>query len=162
MDAEKRIAVFLADYDYQVNEIKGIFGILRTKKTLLKRGSVSSEIVESAGYWVHNLYSAFEDLFKIVAGFWENDAGSNGEFHISLLRRMLVSIEGIRPPLLSEESYRLLNELRGFRHVFRYAYSYGLDKDRVSSLLDKTLEREGLLRDDLEIFRSGVAAMTHD
>ncbi len=48
---------------------------------------------------------------------------------------MQVRIKGIRPPLLSKDSYESLNELRGFRHIFRYAYSYGLDDQRVFDLL---------------------------
>jgi hypothetical protein len=159
MDTQKRITVFLANYDHQVNEITGIFDVLEKKKALIVKPHAGSEIVESTGYWMHNLYSAFEDLFKLVAGFWENDVGANGEFHISLLKRMLVRIEGIRPALLSDESYGFLNELRGFRHTFRHAYSYGLDEDRVSFLLRRTLERKEPLVKDLQNFRFAVAAM---
>lgn len=108
---------------------------------------MSSETVESAGYWLHNLYCAFEDLFKQVAGFWENSVRTNGGFHINLLK----------PALPSIESYKYLNELRGFRHVFRYAYSYGLDDERVFFLLRRILSsKESLIR-DLEIFRRAVA-----
>jgi hypothetical protein len=161
MDTQRRIAVFLADYDHQLSEICRIFDILDEKKVVIEEQPVASEVLESTGYWMHNLYGAFEDLFKLAAGFWENDIGPEGEFHISVLRRMLVHIEGIRPALLSDESYGFLNELRGFRHVFRHAYSYGLDEERVSFLLRRTLERKRLLLNDLQRFRAAVAAMTN-
>ena len=67
----------------------------------------------------------------MVAGFWENSLIVDGEFHAQLLKRMLLNIKDVRPALLSETAYKILNELRGFRHVFRHTYSYGLDEERV-------------------------------
>ena len=78
---------------------------------------------------------------------------ADGEFHVQLLKRMLLSIEGVRPALLSEGSFKFLNELRGFRHVFRHAYSYGLDDERVSTLLRKILDSKGAVIKDLNNFR---------
>ena len=113
--------------------------------------------MESTGYWLHNLYSAFEDLFKLTAGFWENNVKIDGDFHVNLLKRMLVHIEQVRPALISEESYRFPNELRGFRHVFRHAYSFGLDDERVSFLLYRVMKKKELLLQDLKKFRKAIA-----
>jgi hypothetical protein len=120
------------------------------------------EAVESAGYWMHNLYCAYEDLFKLVAGFWENSLTANGEYHINLLKRMQIEIEGVRPALLSMDGWRSLNELRGFRHVFRHAYSYGLDKERVSALLRKILDQKDIVISDLLTFRNTVAGFAEE
>jgi len=57
----------------------------------------------------------------------------------------------------SEESYRFLNELRGFRHVFRHAYSFGLDDERISFLLNRVLKKKELLLKDLKKFRKTIA-----
>ena len=70
---------------------------------------------------------------------------------------MLLNIKDVRPALLSEVGYRILNELRGFRHVFRHAYSYGLDDERVNALLRKVLGQEDSLIKDLQTFRKTVA-----
>jgi uncharacterized protein YutE (UPF0331/DUF86 family) len=72
-------------------------------------------------------------------------------------QRMLVEIEGVRPALLSIAGYRYLNELRGFRHVFRHAYSYGLDDERVSALLRKILDQKDIVIGGLQTFRNTVA-----
>ena len=127
---------------------------------LLERQAPAKEMIESAGYWMHNLYSAYEDLFKLVSGFWENNLAVDGDFHVNLLKRMILDIQDVRPPLLSEDSYRILNELRGFRHVFRHAYSYGLDGERVKFLLRKTLKNEKDILKDLKTFRSKVESFT--
>ena len=152
MDTGKKIAVFLGEFDLQMERISDIYSLLGKKLSVFDQQNVSPETVESAGYWLHNLYCAFEDLFKQVAGFWENSVRTNGGFHINLLK----------PALPSIESYKYLNELRGFRHVFRYAYSYGLDDERVFFLLRRILSsKESLIR-DLEIFRRAVAPEVKD
>ena len=157
MEPQKQIVVFLAEFDFQVKQIDSIYESLKKKASTIekKRGTVES--VESAGYWMHNLYCAFEDLFKLVAGFWENNLSANGEYHIHLLKRMLVEIEGVRPALLTNASYRFLNELRGFRHVFRHAYSYGLDNERVGALLRKILDQKDIVIIDLQTFRNTIS-----
>ena len=134
-----------------------MYEILEKKVSQFQKQPVAQESVESAGYWLHNLYSAFEDLFKLVAGFWENSLSLDGEFHTQLLKRMLLNIKDVRPPLLSETGYRILNELRGFRHVFRHAYSYGLDDERVGTLLRKIFEQEESVFNDLQTFRKTIA-----
>ena len=98
MEPQDRIVVFLAEFDYQVQQINSMYTRLETKVSAIEKQTVAVEAVESAGYWMHNLYCAFEDLFKLVASFWENSLSADGEFHVQLLKRMLLSIEGVRPP----------------------------------------------------------------
>jgi len=162
MEPQDRILVFLAEFDYQVEQIRDIYLTLQRKLPLIEKQSAAQESVESAGYWLHNLYSAYEDLFKLVAGFWENSLSSDGEFHVQLLKRMLLNIKDVRPALLSEDGYRILNELRGFRHVFRHAYSYGLDDERVSALLRRILGQEDTVIKDLQTFRKTVAGFVDE
>lgn len=156
---EKKIAFFLADYDHQVSQIEKVYGRLSDRSESIAQKKVAAESVESSGYWLHNLYCAYEDLFKIVSAFWENNIGNDGAFHRSLIRRMLLTIEGVRPALLSEKSYQHLDELRGFRHVFRHAYSYGLDDERVIYLLNKVLKEQSKILSDLNVFRKKVASL---
>ena len=157
MDTQKEITVFLAEFDFQIKQVLKVYAIIEEKKVVFRKKAIAREMVESTGYWLHNLYSAFEDLFKLTAGFWENNVKIDGDFHVNLLKRMLVHIEQVRPALISEESYRFLNELRGFRHVFRHAYSFGLDDECVSFLLHRVLKKKELLLQDLKNFRKAIA-----
>jgi len=159
MEFKKKLTLFLAEFEHQVSEIKSIYAKLDKRLSILEHEDVSAEIVESTGYWLHNLYCAVEDLFKVVAGFWENDAGMDESFHIHLLKRMQLRIEGVRPALLSKESFDCLNELRGFRHVFRHAYSYGLDDQRVLYLLRHVLSKKDLILRDLQQFQDDIASI---
>jgi len=70
-----------------------------------------------------------------------------------------LNIEGVRPALLSEKSFRHLDELRGFRHAFRHAYSYGLDGERVVYLLKKVMKEKTGVLGELNVFREKVASL---
>ena len=159
MQTKKRIVIFLSEYDHQVKLIESIFEDLEKKLSIADKQTPSKEMVESVGYWMHNLYCAFEDLFKLVSSFWENNLNVNGDFHINLLKRMQIEIKEIRPALLNEKSYSFLNELRGFRHAFRHAYSYGLDAERVAFLLRRTLHEESTVLKDIKKFRSKIKSL---
>jgi hypothetical protein len=62
LSGTKTSRCFLADYEYQVTQINKIYTILEKKASLFSTGNISSEMVESTGHWLHNLYCAFEDL----------------------------------------------------------------------------------------------------
>ena len=156
---KKEIAIFLADFDRQVSQIEKTYEILNSRSQSLSTDAINPETVESIGYWLHNLFSSYEDLFKIVAAYWENNINKSESFHKSLIRRMVLNIDGVRPALLSEESFHHLDELRGFRHVFRHAYTYGLDDERVVYLLKKVLKKKTDIIDELKLFRQKVAAL---
>ncbi len=159
MDIKTKLAFFIAEFDLQVDQIKSIYNTLEKKLSIFKSEDISDEMVESTGYWLHNLYCAFEDLFKLVAGFWENNVQTNGSYHTHLLKKMQVRIEGVRPALLSKESYVWLNELRGFRHVFRHAYNFGLDDERIFHLLRNVLKKKDLILEDLQAFQDSIASI---
>lgn len=102
-------------------------------------------------YKLHNLYGAYEELFEIIADFFENQIEGT-RYHMDLLRRMKLNIEGIRPSLLSQETYLLFDELRRFRHFFRHAYAVGLDPDRVEKMASAAVEIQNKSAKDLNKF----------
>ena len=156
---ETKIALFLADFEHQIAQIKNIYSRLEIKSKALSRKQATSEAVESTGYWLHNLYCAYEDLFKIVSSFWENNVRDDGSFHQSLIRRMLLNIEGVRPQLISETAFKHLDELRSFRHVFRHAYIYGLDDERVIHLINRVVKEKNATIGELRRFKGIISEL---
>ena len=142
-----RLNLFKAAVEAQLEEISEIFERIEERRK--QRGIIATE---SLAYQLHNLYCAFEDLFKIVADLFENTVEDSGKYHLELLYRMKLSVDGIRPALLSEQSFQLLNRLRAFRHFFRHACSYELDPRKVELVLEDALELKALYRRDVERF----------
>ena len=94
-----------------------------------------TESLDSMGYQLHNLYCVFEQVFEIIAQFFESNIAGE-RYHTDLLRRMRLTIEGIRPACISEETFTLLDELRRFRHFFRHAYLTELEFDKLAHLVE--------------------------
>jgi hypothetical protein len=104
------------------------------------------------GYYLHNLYNAFENIFQRVAEAFENDISDKAQWHAQLLRRMTLDIEGVRPRLLSDEAYQCLDELRRFRHLFRNLYTADLDSERLRLVLNEARRLQSFYHADIERF----------
>jgi len=146
MEKEK-IAILKAELEAQAGEIEKIY--VRLDERSKKKGKAATE---SIGYQLHNLYCAFEDLFEIVAKTFENNIHDKGRYHLELLKRMTLAIEGVRPSLLSQEVFVLLDNLRAFRHFFRHAYSYDLDERKVRIVLSDAEKLRKFYQDDISKF----------
>ncbi len=109
------------------------------------------ENLDSMAYQIHNLFGAYEECFQIIANFFENHI-EGARYHADLLRRMRLEIAGIRPALLSESTYELLDELRRFRHFFRHAYGVELDPERVGKVVQIALQLVEPFQKDMESF----------
>ena len=108
--------------------------------------------MESIAYQIHNLYNAVEDLLKFVAAHFENNIADASRWHTELLRRMGQEISGVRPALLSEECFLLINGIRGFRHFFRHAYNVPIDPDLLQVNLSKARRIYPCLVQDVDRF----------
>lgn len=135
---EERLKVLIAELDAQWLQIAKLYSSIVEKNSTLKEEMNNEDLTNSLAYIIHNLYSAYEDMFKLIVDFFENQIENFSKYHTDLLKRMIIEIDGIRPRLLSEKSYTILDELRGFRHVFRHAYSYVLEAERVIKLAQKS------------------------
>ena len=142
-----RLSLLRASIKAQGTEIERIFERIEERR----RGKGEANL-ESLAYQLHNLYCAFEDLMKIVADFFENHIDDSAHYHSALLWRMKMPIEGVRPALLSETSYKLLDSLRAFRHVFRHAYSYEIDPNKLALVVEDALKLRGLYQRDIDRF----------
>jgi hypothetical protein len=82
------------------------------------------------GYTIHNIYGVMENYCLRVAKFFEN--GLEGPaWHKDLLHRMTLAIGDVRPALLTDDAFYLVDELRSFRHLFRNLYARPLDPERT-------------------------------
>ncbi len=103
-------------------------------------------------YYLHNLYNAFENIFRRVASAFGNEISEKSGWHADLLRRMGLEIPGIRPALISEASYDCLDELCRFRHIFRSAYRLELDPDRLALVYKKAQTLRHLYMEEMNRF----------
>ncbi len=106
------------------------------------------------GYYLQVIYGLFENLFKRIARTFENHLTDDTRWHAELLHRMTLEIEGVRPAVISATLYHSLNELRGFRHLFRNAYLLDFDPRRLQLLLEHAHIIQELYQQELTSFVS--------
>jgi hypothetical protein len=112
------------------------------------------EKMESIAYQLHNFYGGIEELLKVIATHCENNIAATSQWHSLLLKRMSQAVHGVRPAVLSMESYDHLNGLRAFRHFFRHAYGVPLDFLQLQSNLERAIQLKPLLDQDIDRFIS--------
>ena len=147
---KNQLIVLQADINAQLTIIKTIAATVEERA----RGLETDDAVrlESVAYQIHNLYNGTEDLLKLIATHFENQISDSTRWHTLLLQRMTQELPGIRPAVLSQKSYLLLNALRGFRHFFRHAYGVPIDYDQLLLNLNKARQLYPLLEQDLHQF----------
>lgn len=153
---EIRLKLLRAELQRQLQRIDEVYELLRTRSA--QAAPDAPAFVESTAYQLHNFYGAIEDLLQLVAAAFENSIADSGRWHTQLVWRMTLEIEGVRPPLLTEETAQLMQELRAFRHFFRHAYGAGLDYERVQENLDRARQLKPLLQRDVEQFLARLGA----
>jgi hypothetical protein len=111
-----------------------------------------SEMAIAAAYYLHVIYGLFENLFRRVAALFGNHVTERDRWHAQLLRRMTLDVPGVRPPIVSQELYESLDELRRFRHLFRNAYVLNFDPDRLAIVLKHARRIEPVYQRDIQRF----------
>ena len=144
MESDRYVA-FAAQVRAQLLEIAAIYDRIDERERV--SGPAGRE---SLALQLHNLYSAAEGLFEIVAGACENHVDVGAGYHTSLLRRMRVTVPGVRPAAVSNEALPLLDNLRRFRHVVRHAYSAGIDERQLRIVMEDARNLRPLLWRDME------------
>jgi hypothetical protein len=110
------------------------------------------------GYLLHNFYNGCENIFRTIAAYFENDIGTDA-WHADLLRRMRLDIPGHRPAVIDDELHRLLDDFRGFRHVFRNAYFFELDWERERLVAGRLHRAAALLHPQVDRFLDWVEGL---
>jgi hypothetical protein len=125
-------------------------------------GDASREDLIVLGYRLHSLYNAFENLFQNVAAVFENTLNDDSHWHTQLLQRMRLDLMPVRPAVIDQAAYDALDELRRFRHVFRYAYGVDLDAQRLRLVLNKALSLQAIYRAQIDRFLDFVRSLWSD
>lgn len=105
-------------------------------------------------------FTAMEDLFKQIAKAFENHIEDLGSYHRELLVRMTMEIPYIRPSVLCNESFILLDKIRAFRHFIRHGYGCELDEKQLVSLQDQFRAHFSTVEKDLLAFRKYIEKLS--
>lgn len=123
------------------------------KNRIEKVRPISEDKTNSLAYLIHNYYSCIEDVFKeIEKVFEEGGRFSTDSFYKDLLLHAKFELKGIRPRIISDNSYLILFDILKFRHLFRHAYNYDLNPIKVKENKILILENQTQLSEELKVF----------
>ncbi len=149
-----KLAILKSELLRDMEKVERLFERFDSSYDRFTRQKEYAYLVESA-FYLNQLYTGFERMFENVAAAFENTV--NEEYwHKSLLDRMAIGIENIRPTFISEKSHRYLNELRAFRHFFRHTYGLELEDEKFSIVASRARELKNTFKPDIEKFISFI------
>ena len=97
-------------------------------------------------------YTCAETLFLRASQFFENDLEAS-RWHADLLDKMTLRIEGVRDPVIGDETAQWLGELMRFRHFRRYYFELEYDWDKLDYLQKVFAKVNERLPADLQVFK---------
>jgi hypothetical protein len=148
---KEKLRILIANIEYDLESIDKIKTDFDFFMNIINNNIPDKFQKPVIGYHMHNFYNACENIFLNIAKTFENNIEPQ-EWHKSILRRMKLDIEDIRPAVISDELYRILEEFRGFRHMFRYSYSFDLDWAKEKLAADKFNDAVIIFKNELCTF----------
>lgn len=114
------------------------------------------------GYYLSGIYSTIEEIFLKVAKEFENKIEDPTKWHAEILNRMSIDIENIRPAIISKKTKNFLDELRKFRHTFRFSYAFELEWEKLLFVVSKWKEGSELFYKDIQVFMRYLDTFSSD
>jgi len=109
--------------------LQGLRDLLKKKSSLLSGHELRAEAL-----YIHDFYNSVENIFKNIAEETGGGVPKNEAWHKNLLLEMHTAIPGERGKILSDNTFRALDEILRFRHLVRNSYGIFLEKQRTRAV----------------------------
>lgn len=164
---ESHLLITISRIKAELTNIQRLLSKLEERRLLSTSAQRKNKLIDefmlrAVGSVLHDFYTSVENVFKIVARNIDGSLPENMEWHVELLNQMSIGIEKTRPALIHEKTRDLLNEFRGFRHIFRNIYGFNLVRERVEHLLELLPATVELLEKDINRFTEEISEITVD
>jgi len=149
-----RFAALKADIDRELRNLERLSRELNEILSTTAEGSVTR--VRAAGSVLHDFYTGAEKIFRRIAVRIDQDLPTGEDWHVQLLQRMAVPVEGIRPRVIGEKLETDLEEylrFRPFNHLFRNIYGFELKWERCRPLIENLSKVFSDLKEQIEEFK---------
>jgi len=121
-------------------ELKRIEKLLENYEPLLKKVKAQKpDFIElgSLAMLLHSFYNGLENIFARIARKIDKKMPEGETWHMQLLEQMTKQTEKRKPAVLSDDTYKDLQEYLGFRHFSRHAYAFDLEWELMKELVER-------------------------
>lgn len=141
----------------RLEKAKAEAAALEAELPALSSGNVGAWSRRAAkAFAIEGVYSGLEAILKIIADEVDQGVPSGSAWHALLLEVMVTPKEGVRPRVLSERTFSLLDQLRRFRHVARNNYALDLDDESIDRNLSAMREVLPMFESDLRVLEAAL------
>lgn len=156
----------MTDHPDRINRFVRLAAVIgheleRVESTVLEAGTaierfqrVPPSMLELRGLGgvVHDYYTGVEKVLERIASEFDGGVPAGRAWHRELLEAMALSLPALRPAVLSDNSFRMLEEFLRFRHLFRHVYGFELEWSRLQPLLAKMPRAWSAVQSDFRNF----------
>jgi hypothetical protein len=157
------VEALIADIDADMSLLKKETESIKRKLQRLKQEkdpeNIDSHIKAIAGS-LHSIYSGYENIIERIIRAIDGDVPTGRDYHLILLKRAMNPIENVRPQIISTETFRLMDELRTYRHKFRNIYLYLLSAKRITELANTGVDSLLQFEKDINTFKAFLMSET--
>lgn len=90
------------------------------------------------GAILHNYYTIIENIIIRIMKLSGESLPQGENWHKDLILKASIDIEGFRVKIISKDTLKEIDKLRGFRHIFRNVYGQHLDYQRILYLIEQS------------------------
>lgn len=144
MDAAKRDRVDLVGAGRIRRELKQIEAVVDRAQDVWDGVDPDRPVdhrIDAVALNLHGFYAGLERVFRTVA------------------ERMNTELNSVRPPVLSNEARKKLDQYRGFRHVVRNVYAFEFDPEQLDLLVKRLPDIAEVVFSDLRAFADTLDRM---
>ena len=143
----------IVDVENELDFISREIETLKKKKAKIRTEKDPDNLdshVKAIALMLHSIYSGYEKVLEILIKGIDGDTPAATDYHTALLKRATYEIPNVRPRIISEESFQLLNTLRAYRHKLRRIYTYLISPPKILNLTDAAIHSYDLFKSDWE------------
>lgn len=149
----------IVDVENELNFISREVDILKRKRHRIEVEKDLENIdshLKAIALTMHSIYSGYEKIIEMLVKGLDGDVPTAIEYHSALLKRATYEVPDVRPPIISEETFLLLNALRAYRHKLRRIYTYLISPKKVLNLTEDAIRTFDLFERDWGIFKEFI------
>jgi len=150
------VEALIVDVESELKFISREIETLKRKRERLKDERDTENIdshIKAIALTLHSIYTGYEKIVEILIKGIDGDLPTAIDYHTALLKRATYEIPEVRPPIISEETFNLLNVLRAYRHKLRRTYTYLISPHKVIDLTEMAVKSWEFLNKDWESFK---------
>lgn len=110
--------------------------------------------MDSAALNLHDFYAGLERIFQQIGSTVDGNIPTGHNWHRELLQQMESDLPELRPPVLTTEAAKSLDEFLRFRHVLRNIYAFQFDPERIARLVSLVRPVWQRVETELTVFTS--------